>query len=141
MLIFISIDYHFYEVRHVVEARECFRHSAQVILKHDIHEQFYASLCGYLWRSHTFLHQSRAFAISYRPFPSLIQLLFMGLWVFRNPPKRRQSRVIKQFNSSSRFCPRTIESSSYHIIKVACCYIADHSSPRLVDGRAASCRR
>lgn len=92
MLIFISIDYHFYEVQHIVEACECFRHSAQVILKHDIHEQFYASLCDYLWRSHTFLHQSRAFAISYRPFPSLFQLLFMGLWAVSQSTRAGDNR-------------------------------------------------
>lgn len=75
--------------------------------KHDVYVQFYASLCCCLWRTHkkSFLHHlcaSRLFNQQHFNIFSSFCLRASGLFTIRirHPPKQRQSRLIKQFNSS-----------------------------------------
>lgn len=103
------MDVYFYGHQHIIDSCVCFYHFAKAIFKHDVYVQFYASLCCCLWRTHkkSFLHHlcaSRVFNQQHFNIFSSFCLRASGLFTIRNrhPPKQRQSRVIKQFNSS--FC-------------------------------------
>lgn len=83
--------------------------------------QFYASLCSCLWLAHkkSFLHQPRA-SRAFNQLSAFKHYSSFCLWAFRlftitscNPPRQRQSRVIKQFISS-----RCLETSTHHLTQV-----------------------
>lgn len=105
----------FYGHQHIIDSPcVCLYHCAKVILKHDVYVQFYASYVAVYGRTQEiiFTPSSLCAVCASRAFNQLSNRfnIYFSSFCLRafgaklqsqccNPPKQRQSRLIKQFNS------------------------------------------